>query len=123
MKLYKNFFHLSCNIIQIAIVHKLKDRYFQYLIYFFKYFNIFLSGPNQPYPSPTQNYPNNVQQPLHINPNSRQDDRQEVRYNNVGGGLLREDVFRQSQNSRHDEMMRLVETKTIFLVTKSIPPF
>lgn len=52
------------------------------------------------------NYPSNVQQPLHINPNSRQDDRQEIRYNNVGGGLLREDVFRQSQNSRHDEMMR-----------------
>lgn len=69
-----------------------------------------LKGPNQPYPSPTQNnsanYPSSIQQPLHINPNSRQDDRQEVRYNNVGGGLLREDVFRQSQNSRHDEMMR-----------------
>ncbi|KAG5890253.1 hypothetical protein JTB14_030180 [Gonioctena quinquepunctata] len=78
-------------------------------------------GQNQPYPSPThssgQGYsnnvqqplhvnPNNVQQPLHVNPNMRQDDRvQDIRFNN-GGGLLREDVFRQSQTSRHDEMMR-----------------
>ncbi|XP_074039626.1 adherens junction formation factor afadin isoform X2 [Leptinotarsa decemlineata] len=57
--------------------------------------------------SPTHNtYPNNVQQSTHVNPNLRLDDRgQDIRYNN-GGGLLREDVFRQSQTSRHDEMMR-----------------
>ncbi|KAJ8948414.1 hypothetical protein NQ314_008408 [Rhamnusium bicolor] len=67
---------------------------------------------NQSYPSQTHNsnlsYPNSVQQPLHINPNNqRQEERpQDIRYNNTGGGLLREDVFRQSQNSRHEEMMR-----------------
>ncbi|XP_072396641.1 afadin isoform X2 [Diabrotica undecimpunctata] len=66
-------------------------------------------GQNQSYPSPTnsstQGYPNSVQQPLHINHNLRQEERnQDVRYNN-GGLLLREDVFRQSQN-RHEEMMR-----------------
>ncbi|XP_056630189.1 afadin isoform X2 [Diorhabda sublineata] len=61
------------------------------------------SGQNQSFPSPThssmQGYPNN------LHPNIRHDERgPEMRYN--GGGLLREDVIRQSQNSRHDEMMR-----------------
>ncbi|KAJ8958851.1 hypothetical protein NQ318_019615 [Aromia moschata] len=57
---------------------------------------------NQSYPSPTHSnasgYPGSVQ-----HANERPHD---VRYNNTGGGLLREDVFRQSQSSRHDEMMR-----------------
>ncbi|CAH1973561.1 unnamed protein product [Acanthoscelides obtectus] len=59
----------------------------------------------QSYPSPTHNggYGNNgLQQPLHINPSIRQE---EVRYSNTGGGLLREDVFRQSERLRHEEMM------------------
>ncbi|CAG9858483.1 unnamed protein product [Phyllotreta striolata] len=64
------------------------------------------AAQNQSYPSPThssvQGYPNHVQQPLHVNAGVRQEERG---YNN-GGGLLREDVFRQSQNSRHEEIMR-----------------
>ncbi|RZB39143.1 afadin [Asbolus verrucosus] len=60
------------------------------------------------YSSPAHNtlsYPNNVQ---HVHANGqRQDDN---RYNNVGGGLLREDIVRQSQNSRHEEIMRYLST-------------
>ncbi|XP_049822750.1 afadin isoform X1 [Aethina tumida] len=63
---------------------------------------------NNSYPSPTTpstpNYTNNVQQPLHINANGQR--QEDTRYSNTGGGLLREDVFRQSQNSRHEELMR-----------------
>lgn len=59
------------------------------------------------YPSPTHQtpvYPNNV--PPHVHSNGQR--QEEGRYNNVGGGggLIREDLARQSQNSRHDEVMR-----------------
>ncbi|XP_060518746.1 uncharacterized protein LOC132697342 isoform X2 [Cylas formicarius] len=74
-------------------------------------------GQANSYPSPTHsntpNYPSNAQHPLHINPvnGQRMEDRS---YNNTpGGGLLREDVFRQSQASKHDEMMRYPSTNNV----------
>lgn len=70
---------------------------------------------NNSYPSPTTpttpNYTNNVQQPLHINANGQR--QEDTRYSNTGGGLLREDVFRQSQNSRHEELMRYPSTNNV----------
>nr|XP_008193036.1 PREDICTED: afadin isoform X6 [Tribolium castaneum] len=67
-------------------------------------------GPNHPYyydpnrppqAQPITNYPNNVQ---HVHSNGQRQD-----YNNVGG-LLREDMVRQSQNARHEEIMRYLST-------------
>jgi hypothetical protein len=64
-----------------------------------------IKEPNNSYAVPphsnTQNYPNNVQ---HVHSNGQR--QEDSRYNNVGGGLLREDIVRQSQNSRHEEIMR-----------------
>ncbi|XP_044268481.1 afadin isoform X2 [Tribolium madens] len=67
------------------------------------------SGPNHPYyyqrsddPNRPYNTPPNVQ---HVHSNGQRQD-----YNNVGGGLLREDMVRQSQNARHEEIMRYLST-------------
>lgn len=58
------------------------------------------SGPQH------NNYPNNVQ---HVHSNGQRQET-ENRYNNAGGGLLREDIVRQSQNARHEEIMRYLST-------------
>lgn len=66
------------------------------------------------YPSPNHNpqsYPNNLQQPLHINANGQRAEEIGMRYSNTG--LLREDVFRHSQNSRSEEMMRYPSTSNV----------
>lgn len=79
------------------------------------------------HPSPTGNYnnANNISQPLHINANGQNGLRQEeMRYNSntmpgngINGGLLREDVFRQSQNSQRlqhgDEILRYPSANNI----------
>ncbi|XP_050309768.1 afadin isoform X3 [Anthonomus grandis grandis] len=102
-------------------------------------YNSSYPNPNQSYPSPTQsstpNYSQNNSYPAtaanngavnmqqhhpNINPSNGQkyDERLENRvdqrgYGTSNAGLLREDVFRQSQGARHDEMMRYPSTNNV----------
>lgn len=81
--------------------------------------------PNQNnYPSPTYptypnspNYPqnNNISQPLHINANGQRLLDERYTNSNLGGGLLREDVFRQSHNMRqkHETEMRTSKSEDL----------
>lgn len=83
-----------------------------------------MPNQQQSYPSPNYprnveynmpptypNYPNNLHQPLHINANGQRQDEANVRYNT---GLLREDIFRHTQNSaRNDEMLRYPSTNNV----------
>lgn len=80
-------------------------------------YSSYASQANSSYPSPTlssgSHYMNNSvnMQPLHIQANGH---RHEDRYGNNGGGLLREDVFRQSQgHHRQEDLIRYPSSNSI----------